>query len=175
MWRGYGTLSGMDLSDSGTTVTLIAGVAMLAGVLGVVIPVLPGLLLCWLAVVLWTVLGDADGGRWVVFALATVVAIAGTVVKYLWPGKRLKGTGVPTTSLLAAGVLGIIGFFVVPVVGLVLGFILGLWVAERLRLGPGQAWPSTKSALGAVGLSLLVEFTAALGIAVIWVFGLLAT
>ena len=175
MWRGYGTLGGMDLSDSGTTVTLIAAVAMLAGVLGVVIPVLPGLLLCWLAVVLWTVLGDADGGRWVVFALATVVAIGGTVVKYLWPGQRLKSTGVPTTSLLAAGVLGIIGFFVVPVVGLVLGFILGLWAAERLRLGPGQAWPSTKSALGAVGLSLLVEFTAALGIAVIWVFGLLAT
>ncbi|GAA3916893.1 hypothetical protein Aau02nite_41010 [Amorphoplanes auranticolor] len=63
----------------------------------------------------------------------------------------------------------------VPVVGLVLGFIGGLWVAERLRLGPGQAWPSTRQALGAVGLSLLVEFAAALGIAVIWVFGLLAT
>jgi uncharacterized protein YqgC (DUF456 family) len=165
----------MDLSDSGTTVNLIAGVAMLAGVLGVVIPVLPGLLLCWAAVLLWALLGDADGGRWVVLALATVVAIGGTVVKYLWPGKRLKSTGVPTQSLLIAGVVGIVGFFVVPVVGLVLGFVLGLWLAERMRLGPGQAWPSTRGALGAVGLSLLVEFAAALGIAVIWVFGLLAT
>jgi len=165
----------MDLTDSGTTVNLIAGVTLLAGILGVVVPVLPGLLLCWLAVLLWAILGDADGGRWVVLALATVVAIGGTLVKYLWPGKRLKSTGVPTSSLLIAGVVGIVGFFVVPVVGLVLGFILGLWVAERLRLGPGQAWPSTKQALSAVGLSLLVEFAAALGIAVIWVFGLLAT
>ena len=165
----------MDLSDSGTTVTLIAGVALLAGVLGVVIPVLPGLLLCWLAVLLWAVLGDADGGRWVVLGLATAVAVGGTVVKYLWPGQRLKGTGVPTSSLMIAGVLGIVGFFVVPVVGLVLGFVGGLWAAERLRLGPGQAWPSTRQALGAVGLSLLVEFAAALAIAVIWVFGLLAT
>ena len=165
----------MDLSDSGTTVTVIAGVAMLAGILGVVIPVLPGLLLCWLAVLLWAVLGDGDGGRWVVLGLATLVAIGGTVVKYLWPGQRLKSTGVPTSSLLLAGVVGIVGFFVVPVVGLVLGFVLGLWAAERLRLGPGQAWPSTRQALGAVGLSLLVEFAAALGIAVIWVFGLLAT
>jgi uncharacterized protein YqgC (DUF456 family) len=175
LWRDCGTLDGMDLSDSGTTVNLIAGVAMLAGVLGVVIPVLPGLLLCWAAVLLWALLGDADGGRWVVLALATVVAIGGTVVKYLWPGKRLKSTGVPTQSLLAAGVLGIVGFFVVPVVGLVLGFVLGLWAAERMRLGAGQAWPSTRQALGAVGLSLLVEFAAALAIAVIWVFGLLAT
>ena len=165
----------MDLGDSGTTVTLIAGVAILAGVLGVLIPVLPGLLLCWLGVLLWALLGDAGGGvRWLVLGLATVVALAGTVVKYLWPGKRLKSTGVPTSSLAAAGVLGLIGFFVVPVVGLVLGFVLGMWLAERARLGPGQAWPSTRGALGAVGLSLLVEFAAALGVAVVWVFGLLA-
>ena len=175
MWRDWGTLVGMDLTDSGTTVNLIAGVALLAGVLGVVVPVLPGLLLCWLAVLLWAILGDANAGRWVVLALATVVAIAGTVIKYLWPGKRLKSTGVPTSSVLIAGVVGIVGFFVVPVVGLVLGFVLGLWLAERVRVGPGQAWPSTRQALGAVGLSLLVEFAAALGIAVIWVFGLLAT
>ncbi|BCJ55523.1 membrane protein [Actinoplanes sp. NBRC 14428] len=165
----------MDLSDTGTTVTVIAGIAMLAGVLGVVIPVLPGLLLCWAAVLFWALLGDASGGRWVVLALATLVALGGTVVKYLWPGRRLKSTGVPTSSMLAGGVLGVIGFFVVPVVGLVLGFVLGLFLAERLRLGPGQAWPSTRQALGAVGLSLLVEFAAALAIAVIWVFGLIAT
>ena len=165
----------MDLSDSGTTVNLVAGLVILLGVLGVIIPVLPGLLLCWAGVLFWALLSDAGNGRWVVLGLATLVALAGTVVKYLWPGQRLKSTGVPTMSMLAGGVLGLIGFFVVPVVGLVLGFILGLWLAERVRLGPGQAWPSTKSALGAVGLALLVELAAALAVAVVWVFGLLAT
>jgi uncharacterized protein YqgC (DUF456 family) len=174
LWRGYGTLGGMDLTDTGTTVTVIAGVAMLAGILGVVIPVLPGLLLCWLAVLLWAVLGDGGAGRWVVLALATAVAVGGTVMKYAWPGRRLKSTGVPTSSILAGALLGVVGFFVVPVVGLVLGFILGLWLAERVRLGPARAWPSTRQALASVGLSLLVEFAAALGIAVIWVFGLIA-
>ena len=163
----------MDLGDTGTTVTLIAGAAILIGVLGVLVPVLPGLLLCWLGVLLWALLGDAGTVRWLVLGLATLVALTGTVVKYLWPGKRLKGTGVPTSSLVAAGVVGLVGFFVIPVVGLVLGFVLGMWLAERVRLGPGRAWPSTRGALGAVGLSLLVEFTAALGVAVIWVFGLL--
>jgi hypothetical protein len=80
---------------------------------------------------------------------------------------------VPTASLVAGGVLGLIGFFVIPVAGLVLGFVLGMWLAERARLGPGQAWPSTRNALGAVGLSLMVELAAALGVAVVWVFGLL--
>ena len=163
----------MDLTETGTTVTLISGLAILVGVLGVLIPVLPGLLLCWAGVLFWAILGDAGAVRWAVLAIATVIAAAGTVVKYLWPGRRLKSTGVPTASLAAGGVLGLVGFFVVPFVGLVLGFVLGVWLAERVRLGdPGQAWPSTRRALAAVGLSLLVELAAALAIAVVWVFGL---
>jgi uncharacterized protein YqgC (DUF456 family) len=163
----------MDLSDTGTSVTVISAVVIAAGVLGVLVPVLPGLVLCWLGVLLWALLSDAGGARWAILGFATVIAAGGTVVKYLWPGRRLKSTGVPTSSLLAGGVLGLIGFFVVPVIGLVLGFVLGIWLAERARLGPAQAWPATKQALTAVGLSLLVELAAALAIAVIWVFGLL--
>jgi uncharacterized protein YqgC (DUF456 family) len=165
----------MDLSDAGTTVTLVAGLAILLGVLGVLIPVIPGLVLCWLGVVFWAFLGESGSARWPVFGIATVIALAGTAIKYLWPGKRLRDTGVPTTSLLAGGVLGLIGFFAVPVVGLVLGFVLGVWLAERARLGPADAWPSARGALAAVGLSLLVEFAAALGIAVVWVFALVIT
>jgi uncharacterized protein len=166
----------MNLSDSGSTISVIAGIVIALGVLGVVIPVIPGLLLSWLGVLLWAVLGDADGAlRWVVLGLATAVAVIGAGIKYLWPGKRLKSAGVPNTALLAGGVLGLIGFFVIPVVGLILGFVLGVWLAERVRLGPERAWASTKQALAAAGLAMLVEFTAALGIAVVWVFGLLAT
>lgn len=163
----------MDLTETGSIATLIAGVAIVVGVLGVLIPVIPGLILCWAGVLVWALFGDAGNGRWLVLALATVVALGGTLIKYLWPGRRLKSTGVPTSSLVAGGVLGVVGFFVVPVVGLVLGFVLGIWLAERARLGPGQAWPSTRGALTAVGLSMLVEFAAALAIAVVWVFGLL--
>ena len=163
----------MDLSDTGSSVTVISAVVIAAGVIGVLVPVLPGLVLSWLGVLLWALLGDAGGARWAILAFATVIAAAGTMVKYLWPGRRLKSTGVPTSSLLAGGVLGLIGFFVVPVVGLVLGFVLGVWLAERARLGAGRAWPATREALSAVSLSLLVELAAALAIAVIWVFGLL--
>ncbi len=173
--RGYGTLVGVDLSDSGTTVTLISGLAILLGVLGVLIPVLPGLLLCWAGVLFWAIFADATGGRWAVLAVASVIAAGGMLVKYLWPGKHLQRSGVPTRSLAAGGVLGLVGFFVVPVVGLVLGFVLGIWLAERARLGAGQAWPSTKHALTAVGLSVLVELAAGLGIAVVWMFGLMLT
>ena len=163
----------MDLTDTATLVDVLAGLTILVGILGVILPVIPGLILCWAGVVVWAIFGEATGGvRWGVAGLATLIALTGTLIKYLWPGKRLKDSGVPTMSMLAGGVLGLIGFFVVPVVGLVLGFVLGIWLAEYGRVGRDKAWPSTRGALGAVGLSLLVEFAAALAIAVVWVFGL---
>ncbi|HEX2358010.1 MAG TPA: DUF456 family protein, partial [Micromonosporaceae bacterium] len=60
-----------------------------------------------------------------------------------------------------------------PVVGLVIGFVLGVWLAERVRLGDARrAWPSTKHALKAAGLAMLIELGAGLTILVIWLAGL---
>ncbi|MEV5818379.1 DUF456 domain-containing protein [Micromonospora haikouensis] len=164
----------MSLTDSQAVVSIVAALAILAGLAGVIVPGLPALPLCWGGVLVWAVFGTAGAGRWLVLAAATVVAVAGAVVKYLWPGRNLKNAGVPASSLLAGGALGLVGFFVIPVVGLVVGFVGGIWGAERLRLGSNQlAWPSTVHALKAAGLSMLVEFLAGLVIAVLWVGGLI--
>ncbi|MET7833947.1 DUF456 domain-containing protein [Micromonospora sediminicola] len=164
----------MSLSDSQAVVSVVAALAILAGLAGVVVPGLPALPLCWGGVLVWAIFADVGPGRWAVLAAATVVAAGGTVVKYLWPGRNLKRTGVPTSSLLAGGLLGLVGFFVIPVIGLPIGFVGGIWGAERLRLGSNQlAWPATVQALKAAGLSMLVEFSAGLVIAALWVAGLL--
>jgi uncharacterized protein YqgC (DUF456 family) len=164
----------VDLTDADATVTLLCGIAMVLGILGVIMPVLPGLLLCWAGVLVWAVFADRGAGKWVVFAFATLITVAGTVIKYAWPGRNLKRTGVPNRTLFLGGLLGIVGFFVIPVVGLVLGFVLGVWLAETVRLGDSRrAWPSTKEALKAAGLSTLVELGAALAVALVWVVGLI--
>lgn len=167
----------MDLGDSPSSITFICALAMVVGVLGVIIPLLPGVILCWASTLVWAVFGGVDGwGRWVVVAVATVVALLGLVSKYAWPGRNLKRSGVPNLTLLAGGALGLIGFFVIPIVGLPLGFVLGVWLAEWRRVGDSAlAWPSTKAALGAAGLSMLIELGTALMIAATWVIGLFVT
>ncbi|MFY1627230.1 DUF456 domain-containing protein [Micromonospora sp. WMMD735] len=166
----------MSLTDGEAAFSVIAAIAIVAGLAGVVVPGLPALPLCWGGVLLWALFGGAGPGRWAVLAAATVVAAAGAVIKYAWPGRNLKRTGVPTSSLLVGGLLGLVGFFVIPVIGLVIGFVGGVWGAERLRLGSNQlAWPATVQALKAAGLSMLVEFLAGLAIAALWVAGLLFT
>jgi uncharacterized protein YqgC (DUF456 family) len=160
------------MSGNDVTVTVIAGIAIVVGIFGTVIPFLPGLTLSWLGVLVWAIFGGAGTGRWVVLGIATILAAAGIAMKYLVPGRRLHRAGVPTWSLLAGGLLGIVGFFVVPVVGLFLGFVLGVFLAELARLKtPKLAWPSTWSAMKAVGLSMLIEIGAALFILVVWVVG----
>jgi hypothetical protein len=71
--------------------------------------------------------------------------------------------------------LGIVGFFVIPVVGLVIGFVLGVYLAEHRRVGPAAAWPSTREALRAVGVSILIELAAGVVAALAWVAGVVAT
>ena len=166
----------MELNDTDTLATVLCGAAIVIGIFGVIVPVLPGLLLCWAGVAVWAVFSDGGAARWVVLAVVTLLAGAALIVKYAWPGRNLKRSGVPNSSLVAGGLLGLVGFFVIPVVGVAIGFILGVFLAERLRLGDWRAArPSTTAALKAAGLAMLIELAAALSIGVTWLIGLLAT
>ena len=57
--------------------------------------------------------------------------------------------------------LAVVGFFVIPVVGFFIGFPLGVYLEERRRLGRhASAWRSTREALRAMGLSIVIELSA---------------
>ena len=149
---------------------LLVGLAVLVGLVGIVVPVLPGSILILGAVLVWAVQSGTTAG-WVVFALVTTFLVLGGIVKYAVPGRGLRTAGVPSTTLMLGGLLGIVGFFVIPVVGLVVGFVLGVYVAELARVGRDLAWPSTRAAMKAVGLSMLIELAAGLLAAGTWLTG----
>jgi uncharacterized protein YqgC (DUF456 family) len=155
-----------------TALTVLTGLGIIVGLVGTVIVIVPGIVIVWGSVLVWALLGDNDY-RWWVVAFATVALLASTVLKYLVPGRRLSDAGVPGWTLAVAGVAGIVGFFVIPVVGFFVGFVLGLLGAELVRLKDlSVAWPATKSALGAVGLSVAIELFAGMLIATGWVAAL---
>jgi uncharacterized protein YqgC (DUF456 family) len=153
---------------------IVVGLVIVVGIVGVVVPVLPGSILIVAAILLWaTQIGTTTG--WVVFAVATALVVVGAVVKYVVPGRRLQDAGIPTSTMLLGGLLGVVGFFVIPVVGLVIGFVLGVYLAELRRVGSRAAWPATRHALAAAGLSLLIELTASMLAAATWVVGVVLT
>ncbi|HYF71928.1 MAG TPA: DUF456 domain-containing protein [Nocardioides sp.] len=153
---------------------VLVALAIAVGLVGILVPVLPGTVLVGAAILVWA---WSVGGStaWIVLAVAVLVLAAGTVAKYLLPGRRLQVAGIPASTQWFGVLLGVVGFFVVPVVGLFLGFVLGVYLAELRRVGSAQAWPSTVASLKAVGLSIVIELAAALAATVVWVVGVVAT
>lgn len=152
---------------------LLIGLAMLVGLVGVVVPAVPGTALVLAAGVTWALLLDDGSGRWVVVGLMAALFVVGAVLKYALPGRRLKGS-LPRQTMLLAAVGAIIGFFVVPPLGLLIGGLVGTYLGEASRLGYGApAWRSTVQVLKAVGLGVLAELSAGVLMVAVWLVGLL--
>nr|WP_203590160.1 DUF456 domain-containing protein [Streptomyces sp. SID13031] len=151
----------------------MVGVVIFVGILGIVIPVLPGAILSLAAILVWA-LEEQSATGWIVLSAAVVLIGASQVVKYIVPERRLRESGVPRRSMFFGVVLGIVGFFVIPVVGMFVGFPLGVYLSERQRLGRhDQAWTSTKHALRATGLSILIELIGTALAAAVWLVAVL--
>lgn len=153
--------------------TLVA-LAILVGLVGVVVPLLPGSLLVGGSVLVWA-LYVGTSAAWVTFAVAVTLLMVGQVAMYLVPGRRLQAAGVPGRTLVAGAALGVVGFFVIPVVGLFVGFVGGVYLSELARVGSREAWPATVHALKAAGLSVLIELTACLLAGSAWGVGVVLT
>jgi uncharacterized protein YqgC (DUF456 family) len=148
---------------------VLVALAIAVGLVGIVVPLLPGALLVLAAIAVWAVV-EHTVVAWVALGIATALIVASTVIKYLWPARRMRQADVGRWSLFSGAVLGIIGFFVIPVLGLVLGFVLGVYLAElALRHDGRRAWASTVHAIKGVALSVGVEMCGALLATMVWV------
>ena len=148
--------------------TVLIGLAIVVGLLGIVVPVLPGSILIGIAGLVWAVLHPTPAA-WAVFAGMAVLLVAGSVTTYVITARRTQNAGVPLRSQLGAAAAGVVGFFVIPVVGVLVFFPLGLLAMELLRLRDlPKAASSAGIALRAMLVGMGIEFTAALTAAILW-------
>lgn len=136
----------------------LAVVVMLIGMIGILVPVLPGLLLVWIATVGTILVQGADPVGWMVALLLTGLFAAGTAATILLPAREGRQGGAPPSTFVIAGVGAVVGFFVLPVLGILVGALVGLFVGERRRLGDNRdAVAATGRVLRAYGVGVLVE------------------
>lgn len=147
---------------------LLVGVVMLLGVCGVLIPGAPGSWLVWAALAWWA-LEDRSGLSWVVLVCGTAVLLLSLVVRWLLPPRRLRESGATPRMGVYAGAGAVVGFFVVPVLGAIPGFVGGIYLSERLRLGGHrEARGAVRRAMRSGGWSVLTELFACLLITGAW-------
>ncbi len=139
-------------------ILLLAFLLMLVGMVGVLIPVLPGLAVVWLVGVITLLWQDLDGVGWGVSAWLTLLLVLGTLATVALPARRGQQAGAPSSTFAATVFGAVVGFFVLPVLGFLLGALAGLLLAERSRLGE---WPAARASVGQVlrayGVGVLVE------------------
>ncbi|MDA9913002.1 DUF456 domain-containing protein [Candidatus Nanopelagicales bacterium] len=143
---------------------ILAGLAILLGVAGTIVPLVPGVALVGAIVGIWAY----ANGVWWLLALAVVLTSLALAAKYVLPARAARDEA-SIVALAVGAVLAIVGFFVIPVVGFVVGFIGGVFVTELIRLRDlSTAWGATWATLKSVGVAMLIEFGAAAVMAVAW-------
>ena len=153
----------------GIGIALVA-VAMLVGVIGTVLPFLPGLPIVWAAALFYGIVAGFGAVGWISFAIITALAILGMVAGFVLPHRRVKEGGAPFPTVVAGIVGGVIGFFAIPVIGLPLGAVVGVLLAERLRSSDWRvAWASTKNLIVGFGLGALAQVGCGLAMIATWV------
>jgi hypothetical protein len=154
---------------------VLVAVAMAVGIVGTVVPVVPGLALVWAAGLVYGISAGFGAVGVVAFAVMTLLAAAGIVAGWLVPQRAAGRAGATRLSMAVAAVCAVIGFFVVPVVGLPLGGLAGLYLAELQRTSDAAtAWRTTRSTLVAFGLASLVQLAAGVAMALVWVAWVIA-
>ncbi|MER6503458.1 DUF456 domain-containing protein [Streptomyces sp. NPDC001455] len=144
------------------------GLVMFLGLIGVLVPGVPGQAIVW-AAVLWWALTDRTTAAWFVLMGATALLLVDQALKPLLPPRRPHESGAPHRTLVLGGVGAIVGFFVVPVLGALVGYVGTVYGVERLRLGSrGAGWASVRSVMRATGWSVLVELFACLLVTGAW-------
>jgi hypothetical protein len=153
---------------------ILAGLGVLIGLIGIVVVFLPGLALQVIAVAIWAFEEGTTVG-WIVLGAVVGLAMLATILKYLFPHRRLRTEGVPGWVLFLAVVVAVAGLFVIPVVVAPIGFVLTIYLFERVRRGPTRAWPSTKTAVKALVTSMGIELAGGFLILLVFLAGVLLT
>ncbi|MBJ7287593.1 DUF456 domain-containing protein [Williamsia sp.] len=152
---------------------LLIALVILIGLVGTIVPMLPGPSLVLAAIVIWAIF--VGGWAWSVVVGAAVLIVGAAVLKYLVAGRSMKRSGISNRTVLIGGLAGIVGFFVIPVIGLPIGFLAGAFVAEWARDQDVRAgWRGAVAALRAAGVAILIELTASLFAAAGWLTGAIA-
>lgn len=156
--------------------SFLVAVVMVIGLVGVVVPFLPGTGLILAAGIGWAwLVQDNAADAWVAVTLMTLLFIAGALAKYVLPGRVLAGRF--DRSTLWAGLIGaLVGLVVFFPLGFLIGGVLAIYAWEAWRLkSPSQAWPATLEVLKAIGLGVLAELAAAVLMIAVWLAALVIT
>lgn len=154
-------------------ITIAAGLLLVVAAIGTVYPGLPGSVLAIITLVGWAwIVGSPVA--WAAAAIGSLLAGVGLTASSVLTGRKLKQQQVPKRSIAVAVVAAVVGMFLIPVVGLFVGFAVGLLVSEFARRRDFHAaLESSVETIKATGTGVLVEFGLVCLAGSVWMIGVI--
>jgi hypothetical protein len=161
----------------------LAIIFMIIGMIGILVPILPGTLLIWLAVLAYAIVEGFQAIDAITFTFITLIAlITGTADLWLSLLGSKKG-GASWQAMLVGLFGGIIGFFLfgslVPVIGNlvggIIGYSLGVLVGQYLKVREWKiALKATIGGLVGWGIATIVQIVGGIFMMIIFIWQVLS-
>lgn len=148
---------------------------LLVGLLGLLIPVFPGLIVMWLATVFYALVENGSGRMawidWTLFVLITLLMLLGNIIDNIIIARKMRARSIPWTSVALAFLAGLVAsLFFTPVVGLAAS-PLTLFAVESRRLHNRRlGFDSARAYMVAWGWSFAAVFGIGALMILLWVF-----
>ena len=113
----------------------LAYVIMGVGVLGALLPVLPGPVLIWLGVLLWAWADHFQRIGWPVLTILALLMLSAAGSEVWMSALGARRAGASWQALLAGAASGIAGFVIFSLPGAIVGVMAGILIMEAFRRG----------------------------------------
>ena len=147
------------------TITLFV---LFLGLIGLIVPVFPGLTVMWRATLAYALIqwasGAMTGWDWFLFALITLFMIGGNVLDNIIIASKMRGHEIPWKNILLCYVVGIVvSLFFTPLIGLIASplSLLGL---EYLRF---RDWKQARESAKVFMIGWGTSFAARFGVGIL--------
>jgi hypothetical protein len=117
------------------TVLAIALIVMGLGLIGIVVPMIPGTILIFATAVAYAFIDGFQGVGWPTIAVLGLLTLVSTSAELWATGMGAKAGGASGWSVAAGLIGGIVGLIILTLPGAIIGAMLGVIVSEILRVG----------------------------------------
>ena len=153
-----------------TTLQIILLAVMIFGLLSLLIPVLPGLVIIWVPILIYAILDGFNWMRIVLLVIITALMLFGSVVDNLLMGTAARQRGASWWAIAVALIAGVAGSVAFPPFGGLVAALAALFVVEYLRLRDlRQAFSSTRSMAAGCGWAVVARFGIGVVMIALWI------
>jgi uncharacterized protein len=143
------------------------------GLIGLLIPIFPGLTIMWIGTLIYAIIqaanGNMTGWDWALFVFITLLMIGGNIMDNIIIAKHVRDKNVPWSSILLAFAAGILVSLIFTPLGGMLAAPAGLFAAEWRRLKDRDlAFANTKAWMTGFGWAIAAKMGIGVVMIVLW-------